>query len=254
MRSTLRTIHIKEVLLTFFAAFRDFISRNSLNHDILTKIPHPISDITKIHWLENSLQRCPQFDIPIGNWKSLNTGVASRSYNNLVQYLSDQYSSLSPDTPSRGGKAFGATDDPGKSTQGQGKKRKRNRGKGGKGNGGGKGNDPKCQQQQQQAPQAHAVTAPAHLPQEPEYRNQRLKSQPPWSVNCINGQPDPLPFPQQDPTPAPNDEFERPPIEFTAWCTYGYNTTHNGCVVHIRVQRPSSLLRGPSPLRRQLRG
>jgi hypothetical protein len=88
---------IKEEL-TSFSAFRDFISRNSLNYDILTKIPHPISDITKIHWLENSLQCCPQFDIPIGTWKSLNTNVASLSYDGLVCYLSDQYSSLSPDT------------------------------------------------------------------------------------------------------------------------------------------------------------
>ncbi len=52
--------HIKEEL-TSFAGFRDFISRNSLNYDILAKIPHQISEI---HWLENSLQRCPQFDIP----------------------------------------------------------------------------------------------------------------------------------------------------------------------------------------------
>jgi hypothetical protein len=90
--------HIKEELASF-AAFRDFINRNSLNYDILLKIPHPISDITKIHWLENSLQRCPQFDIPIDTWKSLNTNVAARSYQSLVQYLiSDQYSSLSPDT------------------------------------------------------------------------------------------------------------------------------------------------------------
>ena len=157
--------HIKEEL-TSFAAFRDFISRNSLNYDILAKIPHPISDITKIHWLENSLQRCPQFDIRIGTWKSVNTGVASRSYTNLFQYLSDQYSSLPADTPSRGGKAFGATDDSRNNTLGRGKKCKRpNRGKGGK------GNDPKRQQQQQQAPQAYAVTASAQPPQEPEYRN-----------------------------------------------------------------------------------
>jgi hypothetical protein len=81
--------HIKEEL-TSFAAFRDFISRNSLNYDILAKIPHPISDSTKIHWLENSLQRCPQFDIPIGTWKSFNTSVASRSYTSLVKYLSEQ--------------------------------------------------------------------------------------------------------------------------------------------------------------------
>jgi hypothetical protein len=129
---------IKEEL-TSFSAFRDFISRNSLNYDILTKIPHPISDITKIHWLENSLQRCPQFDIPIGTWKSLNTNVASRSYDGLVRYLSDQYSSLSPDTPSRGGKAFGATDGSSSINQGQDRKRKRDRGKG-KGKGGDKNN------------------------------------------------------------------------------------------------------------------
>ena len=114
--------HIKEEL-TSFAAFRDFISRNSLNYDILAKIPHPISDITKIHWLENSLQRCPQFDIPIGTWKSLNTSVASRSCTSLVQYLSDQYSSLPADTSSRGGKAFGATDDSRNNTLGRGEKR-----------------------------------------------------------------------------------------------------------------------------------
>jgi hypothetical protein len=101
--------HIKEEL-TSFAAFRDFISRNSFNYDILAKIPHSISDITKIHWLENLLQRCPQFDIPIGTWKSLNTQVVTRSYQSLVQYLSNQYSSLSPDTPSRGGKAFVTAD------------------------------------------------------------------------------------------------------------------------------------------------
>jgi hypothetical protein len=138
---------IKEELSSF-STFRDFISRNSLNYDILAKIPHPISDITKIQWLENSLQRCPQFDIPIGTWKSLNTSVAARSYDKLVQYLSDQYSSLPPDTPSRGGKAFGATDGSSSTAQGPDRKRKRNRGKG-KGKGGDKNNK---RQQQQQAP------------------------------------------------------------------------------------------------------
>jgi hypothetical protein len=49
-----------------YVAFRDFISRNSLNYDILAKIPHQTSEITKIHWLENSLQQCLKFDIPIG--------------------------------------------------------------------------------------------------------------------------------------------------------------------------------------------
>jgi hypothetical protein len=70
--------HIKEEL-TSFAAFRNFISRNSLNYDILAKIPHQISELTKIHWLENSLQRCPQFDVPIGTWKSTNTSVSTRT-------------------------------------------------------------------------------------------------------------------------------------------------------------------------------
>jgi hypothetical protein len=52
--------HIKEELQSF-ASFRDFInSRNSLNYDILAKIPHVTSDITKIQWLENSLQECSQ--------------------------------------------------------------------------------------------------------------------------------------------------------------------------------------------------
>jgi hypothetical protein len=116
--------HIKEEL-TSFAGFRDFVSRNSLNYDILAKISHQISEIIKIRWLENSLQRCPQFDIPIGTWKSTNTSVATRTYNDLVQYLSTQYSSLSPDTPSRGGKAFGINDAPHSNNRGQGKNKKR---------------------------------------------------------------------------------------------------------------------------------
>ena len=152
---------IKEEL-TSFSAFRDFISRNSLNYDILMKIPHPIGDITKIHWLENSLQRCPQFDIPIGTWKSLNTNAAARSYNDLVRYLSDQYSSLSPDTPSRGVKAFTATDDA--STSRQDGKRRRGRGRGkGRGKGGDKTNGDKNnkRQKQQQDPTAHVAAAPS---------------------------------------------------------------------------------------------
>ncbi len=55
---------IKEELSSF-ADFRDFVSRNSLNYDILAKIPHTIGNITRIQWLENSLHRYPQFDIPI---------------------------------------------------------------------------------------------------------------------------------------------------------------------------------------------
>jgi hypothetical protein len=49
---------IKEEL-TSFSAFRDFISRNSINYDILTKIPHPIGDITKIRWLEKLVAALP---------------------------------------------------------------------------------------------------------------------------------------------------------------------------------------------------
>jgi hypothetical protein len=150
-------------------AFRGFISRNSLNYDILAKIPYPISEIIMIPWLENSLQRCPQFDTPIGTCKFTNTSVATRTYSDLVSYLSAQYSSLSPDTPSRGGNAFGATDDPNNIVHGQGKKQKRSLGKGDKGKGGGKGNDSKRQHQQKhQAPQAHAAAA-ADSPE--EHRN-----------------------------------------------------------------------------------
>jgi hypothetical protein len=67
-------------------------------------------------------------------WKSTNTSVSTRTYNDLVQYyLSTQYSlfsSLSPDTPSRGGKAFGISDDPNASNREQGNNKKRRRGKG----------------------------------------------------------------------------------------------------------------------------
>jgi hypothetical protein len=141
--------HFKEEL-TAFAAFRDFISRNSLNYDILDKIPHQISEITKIHWLENSLQRCPQFDTPIATWKATNTTVATRTYNDLVTYLSAQYSSLSPDTPSRGGQAFNASSST-TTNEGQGRNRKRRCGKGkGKGNTGtGKGQNNNGQNKRQ---------------------------------------------------------------------------------------------------------
>jgi hypothetical protein len=162
--------HIKEEL-TSFAGFRDFVSRNSLNYAILAKIPHQISEITKIQWLENSLQRCPQFDIPIGTWKSINTSVATRTYNDLVQYLSAQYSSLSPDTPSRGGKAFGINDGPNTNNRGQGKnkKRRRGKGKGGASNDNDRNSNPK-RQKQQQASQAHTSTEKADAADNSGYR------------------------------------------------------------------------------------
>ncbi len=86
---------IKEELSSF-ADFRDFVSRNSLNYDILAKIPYLISNITKIQWLENSLQRYPQFDIPIVlvTWKSVNTTVVTRTYDDLITYLVSQYTSI----------------------------------------------------------------------------------------------------------------------------------------------------------------
>jgi hypothetical protein len=98
--------HIKEELISFAAFRENHIKEELISYDILAKIPHHISDITKIHWLENSLQRCPQFDTPIATWKSTRTSVATRTYDDLVNYLSAQYSSLSPDTPTRGGQAF----------------------------------------------------------------------------------------------------------------------------------------------------
>ncbi len=236
--------HIKEER-TSFAAFRNFICQNSLNYDILAKIPHPISDITKIHWLENSLQRCPQFDIPIGTWKSLNTSVASRSYTNLVKYLSDQYSSLPPDTPSRGGKAFGATDDLGKNTQRQGKNVSATEAKAAKATAATKATTPNASSNSSK----HRKLTPSQHPHSPP-KNRSIatdgkKSQPPWPANCINGQPDPRPSPQQDPTLAPDDEFVRPPIVFTARCIGSLPTTamYAGQCLTTRRRTPASTSR-----------
>jgi len=240
--------HIKEEL-TSFAAFRDFISRNSLNYDILHKIPHPISDITKIHWLENSLQRCPQFDIPIGTWKSLNTNVAGRSYQSLVQYLSAQYSSLSPDTPACGGKAFSAADGSSSTDQGQGRKRKRNRGKG-KGAGDGKGSNSKRQQKQQQAPQAHAAAANAD-----DQSQQRIV----WDEEvqgALAGQLHQWTSGTPSVSSTGSDAGAQRRVKTAAhrfYCAvHGYNTTHNGTVCrpmlddrttytdqHLQAKKPS---------------
>jgi hypothetical protein len=88
-----------------------------------------------------------------------------------VTYLSAQYSSLSPDTPSRGGKAFNASSC---TNEGQGRNRKRRRGKGkGKGDAG-KSRDQNDngpnKRQRQQKKQAHAVTESAEDP-DITYRN-----------------------------------------------------------------------------------
>ncbi len=233
--------HIKEEL-TSFAGFRDFISRNSLNYDILAKIPHQISEITKLHWLENSLQRCPQFDIPIGTCKSTNTSVATRTYNYLVQYLSTQYSSLSPDTPSRGGKAFGISDGPNTNNRGQGKnkKRRRRKGKGGTSNDSGQNNNPKRQRHQQE-PQAHAATETEDAADHSGHRNGWEDDPTPtdmagqlhqWtatpSVSSTTGSDSHLRIQQ---TRAADHRF---------YCAvHGHNTTHNGvnCKTMLRDQQ-----------------
>jgi hypothetical protein len=50
----------------------------------------------------------------------------------------------------------------------------------------------------------------------PKNRNTATAGRPPWPANCRNGQREPPPFHQQDPTPALSDEFKRPPVVFTA--------------------------------------
>jgi hypothetical protein len=211
------------------------VATRSTNYNILAKIPHQISEITKIHWLENSLQRCPrpQFDIPIGTWKSTNN--ATRTYNDLVQYLSTQYSSLSPNTPSRGGKAFGISDGPDTNNRGQGKNKKRRRGKGkGKANNGsGQNSNPK-RQRQQQAPQAHATTETEDAADHSGHRNGWEDDPPPtamagqlhqWTATSSvssTGSDSHLRIQQ---TKTADHRF---------YCAvHGHNTTHNG--VHCRT-------------------
>ena len=169
---------IKEELSSF-ADFRDFVSRNSLNYDILEKIPHTIGNITKIQWLENSLHRYPQFDIPIGTWKSVNTTVSTRTYEDLVTYLVAQYTSLPANTPTRGGSAFDVHQ---RQNNGNDKgKGHRRRGRGGRGNDSRR--DPNRQRTDDHqaraaadaAPEAHTLKSwPARAPTtvpEPEHRN-----------------------------------------------------------------------------------
>jgi hypothetical protein len=224
---------IKEELSSF-STFRDFISRNSLNYDILAKIPHPISDITKIQWLENSLQRCPQFDIPIGTWKSLNTSVAARSYDSLVRYLSDQYSSLPPDTPSRGGKAFGATDGSSSTAQGPDRKRKRNRGKG-KGKGGDKNNK---RQQQQQAPTALAATAPPATDAPDQFRT-GWEDEPSAMAGQLHQWTSTASVSSNGSDPGAQRRVRTAAHRF--YCAvHGHNTTHNGVTCRPMLDDPST--------------
>jgi hypothetical protein len=86
---------------------------------------------------------------------------------------SGQYSSLSPDTPNRGGKAFSVNDDPNTISHGQGKNWNRHRGKGGKGKGQGGNNQSgnRKRQRQQLAPQAHAATEKEDDYADPDHRN-----------------------------------------------------------------------------------
>ena len=241
---------IKEEL-TSFSAFRDFISRNSLNYDILTKIPHPIGDITKIHWLENSLQRCPQFDIPIGTWKSLNTNAAARSYNDLVRYLSDQYSSLSPDTPSRGGKAFTATDDSSTPTSGQDGKRRRGRGRGkGKGKGGDKNNK---RQKQQEDPKAHVAAAPPTAAEsEPDPYRTGWENEPAAMAGQLHQWTSSTASVSSNGSHPGGQRRVRTSAHRFYCAVHGYNTTHNGVTCrpmlddtttyttqHLQAKKPS---------------
>lgn len=232
--------HIKEEL-TSFATFRDFISRNSLNYDILAQIPHQISDITKIHWLENSLQRCPQFDTPIATWKSLNTTVATRTYNDLILYLSAQYSSLSPDTPSRGGQAFNASSNT-TNNDGSGRNRKRRRGRGRGRNdtvqrkGGGPNDNGQNKRQRQQKEQALTASAAAVDP-DISYRNGWEEDLP---STAMAGQ-----LHEWTNTPSVSstgsDIRTRAPQPKTAdhrfYCAvHGYNITHNGSNCRIMLR------------------
>jgi hypothetical protein len=221
--------HIKEEL-TSFAGFRDFVSRNSLNYDILAKIPHQISKITKIQWLENSLQRCPQFDIPIETWKSTNTSVATRTYNDLVQYLSTQYSSLSPDTPSRGGKAFGINDAPHSNNRGQGKNKKRRRGKGkvSANNDSDSNSNPK-RQRQQQTSQAHAVTAAVDAADHSSHRNGWEEDPTPTAMAGQLHQWTATPSVSSTGSDSNLRIQQTKTADHRFYCAvHGYNTTHNG--------------------------
>ena len=228
--------HIKEELISF-ATFRDFISRNSLNYDILTKIPHHISDITKIHWLENSLQRCPQFDTPIATWKSTNTTVATRTYHDLVTYLSAQYSSLSPDTPSRGGQAFNASStNANNDGSKRGNKRRRGKGKG-------KGNAPKGtdqndrgqnKRQRQQNETAKAVTETVA---DPDFRTGWEDDPPP--IAMVGQLHDWTNTPSVSSTGSDARSRTQQPktAEHRFYCAvHGYNTTHHGtnCKIMLR--------------------
>ena len=229
---------IKEEL-TSFSAFRDFISRNSLNYDILTKIPHPIGDITKIHWLENSLQRCPQFDIPIGTWKSLNTNAAARSYNDLVRYLSDQYSSLSPDTPSRGGKAFTATDDSSTPTSGQDGKRRRGRGRGrGKGKGGDKNNK---RQKQQQDPTAYVAAAPSPAAESaPDQHRTGWEDEPAAMAGQLHQWTSSTASVSSNGSHPGGQRRVRTSAHRFYCAVHGYNTTHNGAICRPMLDDPTT--------------
>jgi hypothetical protein len=124
--------HIKEELSSF-AGFRDFVSCQSQTRSITISLPRFRIKSVRSPRYNGSKILCSDArssDIPIGTWKSTNTSVATRTYNDLMQYLATQYSSLSPDTPSRGGKAFGISDGPNTNNRGQGKNKKRRRGKG----------------------------------------------------------------------------------------------------------------------------
>ena len=229
---------IKEELPSF-ADYRDFVSRNSLNYDILAKIPHDIGNITKIQWLENSLHRYPQFDIPIGTWKSANTTVATRKYEDLITYLVAQYTSLPANTPTRGGSAFDIH--PRQNTGNErGRGRGRRRGRGGKGH----GRDPKRQRTDDHQALAAADVEPATQPlkswpartpatvPDPEHRNGWEDHSTSSSQSAMSGR-----LHQWSASPATTASESDPPIRVPQqktsahrfYCAlHGFNITHNG--------------------------
>jgi hypothetical protein len=144
-------------------------------------------------------------------------GTAPGSYNELVKYLLDQYSSLSPDslspdTPLRGGKAFGTTDDPAKLTKAPGKNVSATEAKVAKAMGAAKATTPNASSNSSR----HRKLTPSPHPQEPEYRNGWEEEPPAIAGQLPQWTAGPFSVSSTRSTPAHSDEFERPLIVFTA--------------------------------------
>jgi hypothetical protein len=176
--------HVKKEF-TSFAAFRDFINQSKF-----PQLRHSREDSAPHQRHHQDPQRCPQFDIPIGTWKYTITCVSTRTYNDLVKYISAQYSSLSPDTPSRGGTArrLAQNNDPSTIIHGQRKNRKRRRGKGDKG----KAKVRETTLSANGSNRHRKLTPPPNKKTTQENRNTAMVGktktpQLPWPVACTNG-------------------------------------------------------------------